>query len=185
MKQLDALEYWNAQGAEYFRELSTLGALPDAVILNLLTKGRVKTLEKGETLYAGGERSESFCIVLSGVVSSYQPRKDGGWALARNHHPGDDVGFVTMIALCDRIARVIAIEDSTILEISSGQFLDLHQQEPEAFGLIILNLVRGMARAFINTAWMLSDLNADLKTAFPSYLQSTDTEGNDSGPKIV
>lgn len=76
-------------------------------------------------------------------MNSYQPRKDGGWALARSHLPGDDVGFVTMIAVCDRMAKAIAEEKSTILEISSGQFLDLP---------IHVNLRVGAVMSLVDTA---------------------------------
>lgn len=162
MREMDALEYWRMQGSAYFRELSTFGALPDEAILRLLKQGRVINLQAGERLYSVGERSEAFYIVLSGKFSTYMPRKDGGLTLARRHKPGDDMGFAPMIALSDRPATTKADEASVALEISCGQFLDLHQQEPDAFGLMLLNLVRGMARTIITMASMLEEQGSQM-----------------------
>ncbi|WP_190294929.1 cyclic nucleotide-binding domain-containing protein [Marinobacter sp. R17] len=168
MREIDALEFWQAQGSAYFRELSTFGALQDDVVLQLLRQGRLIALETGEKLYDIGERSEAFYIILTGSVSTYMPRNDGGFTLARCHKPGDDMGFVPMIALTNRPASTMADEPSVVLEITCGQFLDLHQQQPDAFGLMLLNLVRGMARAIINMAVMLEEQDSELHKTYPS-----------------
>lgn len=166
MHQMDALAYWQAMGAGYFRELSTFGALPDEVILRLLTGGRVLGLEVGQSLYAVGDRSDTFYIVLSGKISTWMPRRDGGLTLVRCHRPGDDLGFVPMIALASRPASTWADEASVVLEISCGLFLDFQQQEPDAFGLMLLNLVRGMARSVITLASMLAEKDSQLHMVY-------------------
>ncbi|MEE2762159.1 MAG: Crp/Fnr family transcriptional regulator [Pseudomonadota bacterium] len=167
MRETDAHDYWQEQGSDYFRELSTFGAIPDEAVLRMFEKGRVISLEAGERLYEVGERSEAFYIVLSGKMNSWMPRKDGGWTLARCHEPGDDMGFVPMISLSDRPATAKAEEDSVILEISCGHFLDLHQSEPDVFGLMLLNLVRGMARTIITMASMLAEQDTQLHKVYP------------------
>lgn len=168
MNEIDALEFWQAQGPAYFRELSTLGALPDQVILRLMQGGRVIALDAGERLYSAGERSESFYIILSGRVNTFMPRHDGGWTLARSHEAGDDMGFVPMIALRDRPASTTADVDSVVLEVSCAQFIELHQRDPEAFGVILLNLGRGMARAIISMATVLAEQDNQLHAAYSS-----------------
>ena len=45
MQKLDAREFWQAQTPEYFRELSTFGAIPDDVILRMLEDGSVLKLD--------------------------------------------------------------------------------------------------------------------------------------------
>ena len=166
MQQLDAREFWQAQKPEYFRELSTFGAMPEDVILRTLEDGKVIQLNAGELLYDAGDRSEGFYIVLTGCVNTCMPSDDGNWTLARIHKPGDDMGFVPMIALTDRPGRTMAETDAVVLEITAGQFFDLHQQEPDAFGLMLLNLVRGMARAVINMATMLEEQDRELHKAY-------------------
>ncbi|GAA0847821.1 hypothetical protein GCM10009113_24850 [Marinobacter szutsaonensis] len=166
MREMDSLAYWQQRGPAFFRELSSFGALPDAVIKKLLEEGRLLSLSPGDSLYSVGDRSEAFYIVLSGKVGTWMPRKDGGMTLARCHEPGDDMGFVPMIALANRPASTKADEASVVLEISCGQFLDLHQQEPDAFGLMLLNLVRGMARSIITMATMLAEQDEQLHRVY-------------------
>lgn len=172
MREIDALKYWEAQGPAYFHELSTFGALPDEVVLRLLQDGRIIRLDPGELLYNVGERSDGFYVVLSGKVNTFVPRPGGGWSLARGHEPGEDMGFVPMIALRDRPARTTAEEESVVVEISSDQFLMLHEQEPDAFGLMLLNLTRGMARAIISMAAVMAEQENQLHKAYLMYLEN-------------
>lgn len=162
MQQIDALALWQDLGPAYFRELSTFGGLQDAVLLNLLTAGRVLQLGHSEVLYTLGERTESFYIVLRGSINNYVPGQEGGMVLSRHHEPGDDMGFVHMISLNNRTAIAIAEQDATILEISIGQFFLLHEQEPDAFGLLLLNLTRGMARTIITMAGTIAEMDKKL-----------------------
>lgn len=172
MQNIDGRHYWHMREPAYFSALSTFGAMPETVIRRLLEKGRVLKLQKGERLYDAGERSDSFYVVLEGDVNTYMPGEEGGWTLARLHKPGDDMGFVPMIALTDRPGKTVAETDAVVLEITSGQFFDLHQQEPDAFGLMILNLVRGMARAVINMANMLEEQDRELQRAYSTRTQN-------------
>ena len=64
MEILDASEVIESFGLPYFRELSTLGALSDEVILYLLHKGTIKQFEKGEYLDREGDIAEEFQVVL-------------------------------------------------------------------------------------------------------------------------
>lgn len=172
MHEIDAREYWQAQSPAYFHELSTFGALPDDVIMRLLLDGKVIHLDAGEMIYDAGERSDTFYIVLSGRLNTFMPRPDGGWAIARCHEPGEDLGFVPMIALQERPARTTAEEDSVVVEITCEQFHKLHDEEPEAFGVILLNLTRGMARAVIGMASVLAEKDNQLHRAYMVDLES-------------
>ncbi|TNB81464.1 cyclic nucleotide-binding domain-containing protein [Pseudomonas sp. Fig-3] len=162
MQQIDARELWRELGPAYFRELSTFGAMQDAVLLNMLIAGRVLQLERGEILYTLGERTGFFYIVIRGSINNFVPGQDGSMVLSRHHEPGDDLGFVHMISLNNRTATAIAEEDAVILEVSIEQFFVLHEQEPDAFGLLLLNLTRGMARTIIRMADKIVELDKKL-----------------------
>ncbi|MFJ4353936.1 Crp/Fnr family transcriptional regulator [Pseudomonas sp. NPDC089428] len=159
MQQVDASEIWRDLGSAYFRELSTFGAMQDAVLLKMLTTGRVLQLKSGEVLYSVGEKTAYFYIVLQGSINNFIPGQDGSMVLSRHHEPGDDLGFVHMISLNDRTATAIAEQDTVILEISIEQFFELHQTAPEAFGVLLLNLARGMARTIIRMADKIAELD--------------------------
>lgn len=167
MREIDALDYWHEQSPDYFSELSTFGALPTEAVLRMMSKGRLIRLDAGERLYSVGEPSEAFFIVLGGKMNSWMPRQDGGWTLARCHEPGDDMGFVPMIALSDRPATTKAEIDSVVLEVTCGHFIDLQQQEPDVFGVMLLNLARGMARTIINMASIMAEQDTQLHKIYP------------------
>lgn len=167
MREIDALEYWEAQGSAFFRDLSLFGVLRDEVILRLLNEGRVIALDAGEVLYNPGDRNDSFSIVLSGRMKSFIPRFDGGWALARCHEPGEDAGFVPMIALREsRPALTSAELDSVVLEITFDQFCLLHLVDPAAFGLMLINLTGGMARGILSMAVVMAEQGRQLHKAY-------------------
>ncbi|WEZ86617.1 cyclic nucleotide-binding domain-containing protein [Pseudomonas sp. NyZ480] len=159
MQQVNASQIWQDLGPGYFRELSTFGAIQDAVLLNMLTAGRVLQLKSGEVLYSVGDRTAYFYIVLQGSINNFIPGQDGSMVISRHHEPGDDLGFVHMISLSNRTATAIVEQDAVILEISIEQFFELHQQEPEAFGLLLLNLARGMARTIVRMADKVAELD--------------------------
>lgn len=147
MKALDGESLLQTLGPEYFRELSTFGALSDRVVERLLCEGEVFELEQGDTVYRIGDRTDGFYVVLRGLINIYVSHDDCR-ALARQYRRGEEFGFVAMIGLHDRTATAVADEAGTlIVRISTDQFFDLHISEPDEFGLLLLNLAREMARA--------------------------------------
>lgn len=145
MKTLNATTVIASLGQPYFRELSTFGALPDDIVRELLEGGDIFQLEKGDVLYRVGDRAAGFYVVLQGSLAAYF-EYEGQEALALHHRRGEELGVVAMIGLHDRAATTVASEDSTVVHISSDQFYSLHEQDPEAFGMLMLNLSREMAR---------------------------------------
>ncbi|MCP8687052.1 Crp/Fnr family transcriptional regulator [Marinobacterium sedimentorum] len=145
MKTIDGQALWHSLGAVHFREMSTFGALPDTTVQRLLAEGHVRQLDQGEVLYRAGDRVYSFFVVISGQLAMYSCADDQH-AFSRHHTQGETIGFVAMIGLHERVATAVAAQETLVVEISSDQFLGLHISEPEAFGLLLLNLSREMAR---------------------------------------
>lgn len=131
--------------AEQLRELSTLGALSDSTVHWLLHNGRVFTLEDGETLFSPGEPGNSLFVILDGEIA-YEKFHNGHYTHTRDYQRGEQIGFVSLVALHDRVGRATARGETTVVEISSILFHQLHQAAPTDFGLLLLNLSREMAR---------------------------------------
>ena len=70
MLTIDADNVIDKFGIEYFRELSTFGALPDEMILELLRGGTIVRLSKGEYIARFDEEASEFQVVLSGNRSA-------------------------------------------------------------------------------------------------------------------
>ena len=132
-------------GVEYFQNASIFGALSPEIIKYLLYQGEIHSVEKGELIYDVGDKGNYFLIILSGSVSFCQYHQ-GEYVYIRDHKFGEELGFVAMIALHDRLGKTVASEDSIILKVSSILFSDLHRKHPADFGILLLNLSREMAR---------------------------------------
>ena len=145
MKALSAEDLYQTLPPGYFEELSTFGALPETVVTRLLTEGNIFELSQGEALYKTGDMVEEFFVVLTGNVELFHYYHEKP-SLTHCYGPGQQIGFVGMIALHERKGTAIAKQESCILSISTQQFFDLRQSAPDAFGLLMLNLAREMAR---------------------------------------
>ncbi len=77
----------------------------------------------------------------------------------RDHICGEELGFVAMIALHDRRGSAEAAEESIVLEISTLLFYELQKSLPTDFGVLLLNLARGMARRIRELNNMLVEQN--------------------------
>ncbi|WP_432470147.1 cyclic nucleotide-binding domain-containing protein [Amphritea sp. HPY] len=129
----------------YLRELATFGAISDAAIIDLISRGTVKSLHKGEVLSSYDMPVTGFAIVLQGNIAFYKHCK-GKDVLTRHFRAGEQIGFDTMIGMIANSGTEIGYEDSLVLQVSSVQFFDLHQDFPADFGLLMINLSRELAR---------------------------------------
>ena len=158
MKEISVAQVLDTFPLEHLRELSTFGALSDDCILSLLQNGRLVELAPGEALYEVGSSADEFYIILEGTLDLFH-HFEGKHAPTRTYHPGDQLGFVGIIALHPHRSTALACETCWILAITGKQFFQLNHTAPESFGLLMINLSRGMAR----TISILGDVITDLQ----------------------
>lgn len=142
-------------------ELATFGALPESAIDWLLRHGHIRHIVAKERLFSEGERVAEFYIVLTGSVSSYRSLQEQQ-VLTRICRPGEPIGFTAMIALHDRYSNTFADEESLILEIPCDVFYEMHEKLPQAFGILLLNLTRELARSVGALGDRLTNLSSTL-----------------------
>jgi len=102
-------------------------------------------LAEGDVVYEPGDKGDRFYIVLQGALSFHQFHR-GEFAYIRDHLFGEEMGFVAMIALHDRVGKAVATQDGYVLEVPCSLFHELRDKLPTDFGLFLLNLSREMAR---------------------------------------
>jgi len=124
---------------------SVFGALPETSILWLLQNGKIYSLIKGENLFTQGQCGDSFNVILEGQISYYKFHEDR-YAYIREYKTGEQIGFMSMIALHNRVGRAEAHQDTIALEINSELFHEFHNDAPLEFGILMMNLAREMAR---------------------------------------
>jgi CRP-like cAMP-binding protein len=145
MKLISSEQVLKNQELSSFTNASVFGALPETSILWLLQNGKIHSLEKGEYIFSQGQPGNSFHVILAGQIGYYKFH-DGRYAYIRDYKAGEQVGFVSMIALHDRVGRAEALEDTITLEIDSALFHRFHNIGDLEFGLLMMNLARDLAR---------------------------------------
>lgn len=133
-----------------FINASVFGALPESAIHWLLKNGVIREFKAGEELFSQGQPGNSFHVILEGSVDYYKYH-EGRYAYIRKYKAGEQIGFVSMIALHNRVGRASACIASTTLEINSDVYHSFHLSHPLEFGILMMNLAREMARTLRNT----------------------------------
>lgn len=124
---------------------SIFGALSETGIQYLLDNGVIHRVMAGEEIFSYGSKGNSFHAVLHGSLDFYKQHQ-GKRTRTRTVKFGEAIGFVSMIALHERVGSLYALEDSLLLEISCQLFSDFHDEHPFDFGILLMNLSRDMAR---------------------------------------
>jgi CRP-like cAMP-binding protein len=157
MKQISVDQVLDKFPFEHLRELSTFGALSDDCIMSLLENGRVMELDSGESLYEAGTSADEFYVIIDGSLDLFH-HCEGKWAATRTYHPGDQLGFVGIIALHPHRGTAVACETCWVVTIMGKQFFELNHSSPESFGLLMINLSRGMARTISTLGDVITEL---------------------------
>ena len=145
MKLLDASEVIESLGLPYLRELATFGALPDKVIVDLLSRGTIRQFNRGEYVVRRSQIASDFQIVLQGKTAFYKHYEECD-ILTRHFRAGEQMGFDLMIGLIPHDGTDVAVEDCLVLDVGSDQFYQLHVDFPAEFGLLMINLARELSR---------------------------------------
>jgi CRP-like cAMP-binding protein len=145
MEILNADKVIESLGLPYLKELATFGAMSDEVIVDLLKRGTIRQLDKGDYVARYRELAEDFQVVLKGKMAYYKHCDDHD-VLTRYFQTGEQIGFDLMIGLIPHDGVDVAAEESQILDISNIQFSDLRLRHPADFGLLMINLARELSR---------------------------------------
>ena len=159
MKRLAGSKVLAGLGLERIKSESCFGALSDRAVAFLLEQGRVFALAAGDTVFRTGEPGDSFFIVLEGHLD-YVHRVDGEDVPIRVIGCGEQLGYVSMIGLFERLGIGRAAGPAKVLEIDADLFYRFHIEYPFDFGVMSLNLSRDMARAIREVVTQLADANA-------------------------
>lgn len=145
MERIRADDLIDQLGKNYFRELSTFGALSDEAIRALLAAGEISSYPKGFSRDVSGVAPGQFYVVLQGDIAYYQ-HSEGHDVLTRHFRSGEQMAFDVMIDMRPVSGVEVAVEDSLVLCLTSDQFFQFHIDYPSEFGLLMINLSRELAR---------------------------------------
>jgi CRP-like cAMP-binding protein len=146
MKVIQKADFLNQISIDALGAGSIFGALSADSVEYLLEHGELIETQADEQLFTAGDSGEYFFIVCRGKLEFY--RCDLGKHLrTRTAEFGEELGFAAMIALHKRTGEAITPAPSLLLKIDTSLFGQFHEAFPFDFGIMTLNLARGMARS--------------------------------------
>ncbi|WP_051560218.1 Crp/Fnr family transcriptional regulator [Marinobacterium jannaschii] len=143
---------------EFCRQLSMFGALGEECVHYLLHEGSVMMIENGEQLMQKGDLSDHFYILLTGRLAYFRYIGDSP-VHVRSFAPGEQVGFVGMIGLIERLGDVFAEEETVALQVSCDLFHQVCERYSADFVIFMINMTREMSREITELDAKCAELN--------------------------
>ena len=125
----------------YAREAQTFPRLSDDMVRHVAAYGVEEQAPTGTPLFARGERSVDFFVVVTGCIEIFYEDAEGKAQVVRRHGPHEFTGELDLFSDRSTLVSGRAAEDSRVLRIRRGDFRRLVTGEPD-IGEIIM-------RAFI------------------------------------
>lgn len=115
----------------FFRNHPIFGILGPDLLEQLRAHARVRTIEKGATIFAKGDRGSSLFAILEGQVKVISFSAQGKYAVLNVLSPGDIFGEIALLDGGERTADVVAISDCKLIVIDRRDFLPLVHSSPD------------------------------------------------------
>lgn len=106
------------------------GALTPQQLDDIIAAGSWITLPQGAILMRQGEPSESFDILVDGLLG-VSVQTDGQTTLVNRMHSGEVVGEIALLTDDHRAATVFAVRESTLVQFSRETFFALAHRYPQ------------------------------------------------------
>ena len=149
--RFDMLEESIPQSFEV-ESVSLFGALTPEQLGELWTHIECRHYTAGEKIFSQGDLPSDIFILASGRVD-FVVEKGGVHRIEQSHMPGDTFGETAFIGIQPQVgsAMVAGGEVADVLVISRGSLMQIHVENPELFGLLMMNLAREVSRKFHRT----------------------------------
>ncbi len=115
----------------FFRNHPIFGILGPELLQQLRSHARLKTIERGTTVFAKGDPGTSLFAILEGQVKVISFSAQGKYAVFNVLSAGDIFGEIALLDGGERTADVIAITDCKLLVIERRDFLPLVHSRPD------------------------------------------------------
>ncbi|MBN1303547.1 MAG: Crp/Fnr family transcriptional regulator [Anaerolineales bacterium] len=113
--------------------------LPDKMLFGLATKVRRRKLDKNEVLFNKGEEGDSLFVINAGWVKVVTKDTKGGEVVLNQVGAGEIIGEMALLDNEPRSAGVVALEDTTVLELKRDDFMDILKLQPDLALSVIRN----------------------------------------------
>lgn len=115
--------------------------LPDEIIAALAQQVRTRTLSKDEVLFNKGEEGDSLFIINSGRVKIVTHDSQGNEFILNRVEAGEIIGEMALLDFEPRSAGVVALEETSVMELGREDFMEILSGQSELALSIIRNLI--------------------------------------------
>jgi len=121
-------------------------SLPDDAIAALSERAVLRRLDAGEDVFEEGDLGESLFVVREGMLKVVRPALGQSLVLDRLG-PGRAFGEVAVLNETPRLASVISVEPSQVVEIAKADLDEVLEANPLAVRLMLGSLARSLTLA--------------------------------------
>ena len=130
---------------ELLKRMPIFGAIRNDILDFLLDRSPIVTVRKDDFFFREGDEGQSMFVVESGRVAILKLWR-GEQRLLRRLETGDCFGEMALMDMKSRSASVVAVEESSAIELSAGSLFELYERDLEQFTLIQMNMGREVSR---------------------------------------
>jgi len=113
------------------RQFDLFKPLPDEALEDLRAKLKRVELKKDDVLFNKGDQGDALYILQQGQAKIVSTDGEGNEVVLNQVGPGAVIGEMTIIDREPRSAGVVALTDSTFLELSSADFSSALEAQPQ------------------------------------------------------
>lgn len=157
--------------------------LPENFFPVFAQKVRKRTLNPNEILFNKGDRGDSLFIITSGKVKIVTHDSQDNEVILNRVGPGEMIGEMALLDREPRSAGVVALEETSVMELSREDFMEILAGQPE----LALSIIRGLiSRLRHNTRYIeqITEMSRHVARGDYSFLsepQAAPTTENESG----
>jgi CRP/FNR family cyclic AMP-dependent transcriptional regulator len=168
---------------EVLRSVPLFAQVPEGDLRALAQLVRERTHPRGSLILTQGDPGEALFLIRSGQVKVSVVAEDGREVILSVLGPGSFFGEMALVDDEPRSAHVIAMEDTSLLQLRREDFRTRLRSSPELSIALLRELSRRLRRADDTiTSLMLLDVNGRVAHLL---LELAREEGGDAGARIT
>ncbi len=126
-------------------KISLFGGIEKAVIKKIFNHCEQVEKETGDLLFHENDPATEIFIIIKGKIKLIHDIDETPYELIELL-PGASLGETSVIGIQPHGSSAVVTESTSLLVLSRQLLNNLHEQEPEIFTLLILNIARELAR---------------------------------------
>lgn len=133
------------------KKIDWFDELPDEMLAALAKKVHKRKLSKDEILFSKGDEGDSLFVINSGWVKVVAKDTQGSDIVLNQVGDGEIIGEMALLDNEPRSAGVVALEETTVLELKRDDFMEILKQQPD----LALSVIRNFSsRMRYNTSYI-------------------------------